>query len=90
MIVLVGIKASDSVFLLKALLVKHLKDLLLVWDLIVANDQSLVHADWLVALEPGVLPDLFYFQAFLWVSCQDLLQEVCGRLADEAWYLKFT
>ena len=74
MIVLVGIKASDCVFLLKTLLIKHLKDLLLVWDLIIANDQSLVHADGLADLEPGVLPDLFYFQAFLWIGCQDLLQ----------------
>ena len=58
---LVGIKASDCVFLLKPLLVKHIEDLLLVWNLIIANYKSLVHTDWLVALEPGVLPYLFYF-----------------------------
>ena len=38
MIVLVGVKASDCVFLLKALLVKHFEDLLLIWNLIIAND----------------------------------------------------
>ena len=64
--------------------VEHIEDLLLVRDLVIAYDQTFVHADWLMDLKPRMLSNLFNLQSLFWVSVQDLLQEVGCVLAYKA------
>lgn len=68
MIVLVRIQTSHCIFSLKSFLLKHFKDLFLIWYLVVTNDQPLIHTDRLMNLKPGMIPYFRDFVSLLGVS----------------------
>jgi hypothetical protein len=81
MVVLVRIETANCILFLEAFVVEHVKDLLLIGDLVIANYQTFVHADWLMDLKPRMLSNLFNLQSLFRVCVQNLLQKVRGMLA---------
>ena len=64
MVMLVSIKASHCILFLESFLFEHVKNLLLIRYLVVAHDETLIHAHWLVQLKPWISADVFDFETF--------------------------
>lgn len=83
-VVLVRIKATDRVLFRETFLLEHVQDHVLIRNLVITDDESLVHAHWLVELEPIMSPDFSDLEPLLWICIQDLLHQVLSALAHEA------
>jgi len=83
LIMLVVVEAFLGIVCFKTKLLKHVNYFRLYWYNILANNKSLVSADWLIEVEPFVFSYISTRVSSVWVSVQYLLNQLLSNFRNK-------